>query len=62
MTEADDLTVCLRVLQRLRTAPTDDPDRLRVERAVAGFVKDGKRTRRAARRRAATAADAAVLT
>ncbi|WP_412540045.1 SDR family oxidoreductase [Longispora sp. K20-0274] len=61
MIDEDELAACLSLLDKVRSLPVDHPDRLRTERAVDGFVRDGKRRRRADRRRESAAADAAVL-
>ncbi|MET0133919.1 MAG: SDR family oxidoreductase [Kibdelosporangium sp.] len=57
MIDESDLTACLAVLERVRALPMDHPARLRMERAVDGFVKDGKRRRTSERKREAKAAD-----
>lgn len=55
-----DLEVCLRVLERLDDLPPEHPDAVAVRRATAGLYKSVKLRRRAERRAAALAADAAV--
>lgn len=61
LVDDDEMATFLRVLRQLRTAPVDDPQRLTAQREVAGFVKDIKKSRRAARRHERTSADAEVL-
>lgn len=61
MIDEAELEAALDVLERVRRLPVDDPARVRVQRAVDGFHKDGKRVRRAQRRRTAAAADRSVL-
>jgi NAD(P)-dependent dehydrogenase (short-subunit alcohol dehydrogenase family) len=55
-----DLEVCLRVLAEIDALPVDDPDAIEVRRATAGIYKSVKERRRAERRDAVLAADAAV--
>ncbi|MEU0565482.1 SDR family oxidoreductase [Nonomuraea sp. NPDC005983] len=57
----DDLRACLRVLSELAEAPPDDPDRIRVQRAVNAFVKRIREDERARARRRRSEADAALL-
>jgi NAD(P)-dependent dehydrogenase (short-subunit alcohol dehydrogenase family) len=55
-----DLEVCLRVLDELDALPVEHPDAVAVRRATAGLFKTVKLRRRAERRAAILAADAAV--
>ena len=55
-----DLEACLRVLGQLDDLPTEHPDAVAIRRATAGLFKDVKLRRRAERRAAVLAADAAV--
>ncbi|MBW3609094.1 MAG: SDR family NAD(P)-dependent oxidoreductase, partial [Actinobacteria bacterium] len=55
-----DLAVCLRVLDQLDDLPVEHPDALAIRRATAGLYKSVKLRRRAERRAAVLAADAAV--
>ncbi|HEV2059625.1 MAG TPA: SDR family NAD(P)-dependent oxidoreductase [Solirubrobacteraceae bacterium] len=55
-----DLAVCLRVLDQLDDLPVDHPDAVAIRRATAGLYKSVKLRRRAERRAAVLAADAAV--
>ncbi|TJZ56917.1 SDR family NAD(P)-dependent oxidoreductase [Streptomyces piniterrae] len=50
-----------RTVARLRALPVDDPVRLRAERVVGSFVRDGRLARRKAVKREQAMADAAVL-
>lgn len=49
------------MLAKVRALPVDHPQRLAMERAVDGFVKDGKRRRTSERRRKTAAADRALI-
>ncbi len=60
MIDPADLEVCLRVLAAIDALPVDDPDAVEVRRATAGIYKSVKERRRAERRDAVLAADAAV--
>jgi NAD(P)-dependent dehydrogenase (short-subunit alcohol dehydrogenase family) len=55
-----DLAICLRVMRELDELPVEHPDALAVRRATAGLYKSVKLRRRAERRAAVLAADAAV--
>jgi NAD(P)-dependent dehydrogenase (short-subunit alcohol dehydrogenase family) len=55
-----DLETCLRVIGQLDDLPVEHPDALAVRRATAGLYKSVKLRRRAERRAAVLAADAAV--
>ena len=55
-----ELEACLRVIEQAATLPEDHPDALAVRRATAGLFKSVKLRRRAERRAAVLAADAAV--
>jgi NAD(P)-dependent dehydrogenase (short-subunit alcohol dehydrogenase family) len=55
-----DLEVCLRVLQAAEGLPAEHPDAVAVRRATAGVFKSVKERRRAERRAAVLAADAAA--
>ena len=55
-----DLAACLRVIEQLDDLPTEHPDAVAIRRATAGLFKDVKLRRRAERRAAVLAADAAV--
>ncbi|HEX4363788.1 MAG TPA: SDR family NAD(P)-dependent oxidoreductase [Solirubrobacteraceae bacterium] len=55
-----DLAICLRVMRELDELPVEHPDALAVRRAAAGLYKSVKLRRRAERRAAVFAADAAV--
>ena len=55
-----DLAVCLRVLEELDALAVEHPDAVAVRHAVAGVFKSVKERRRAERRAAVLAADAAV--
>ena len=58
--DPDDLETCLRVIARAQELPAEHPDALAVRRATAGLYKAVKLRRRAERRAAVLAADAAV--
>jgi NAD(P)-dependent dehydrogenase (short-subunit alcohol dehydrogenase family) len=58
--DPDELEVCLRVIAELDSLPLEHPDALTVQRAVAKLFKTVKLRRRAERREAILAADAAV--
>jgi NAD(P)-dependent dehydrogenase (short-subunit alcohol dehydrogenase family) len=58
--DPDELAACLRVVEQAATLPDDHPDSLAVQRATAGLFKAVKLRRRAERRAAVLAADAAV--
>ena len=58
--DPDDLETCLRVIARAQELPEEHPDALAVRRATAGLYKAVKLRRRAERRAAVLAADAAV--
>ena len=58
--DPDDLQTCLRVLAEVNALPPEHPDAVRVRRATAGIYKSVKLQRRAAKREAIAAADAAV--
>lgn len=49
------------MLAQVRALPVDHPQRLAMERAVDGFVKDSKRRRTSERRRKSAAADRALI-
>ncbi|ALG14813.1 short-chain dehydrogenase [Kibdelosporangium phytohabitans] len=49
------------MLTKVRALPVDHPQRVAMERAVDGFVKDGKRRRTSDRRRKSVAADRALI-
>src|SRR4051812_26970221 len=55
-----ELEVCLRVLAEAQALPPEDPDSVALQRATAGLFKAVKERRRAERRAAVLAADAAV--
>jgi len=55
-----DLETCLRVIEQLDALPTEHPDAVAIRRATAGLFKEVKLRRRAERRAAVLAADAAV--
>ena len=55
-----DLELCLRVIGRLGELPVEHPDAVAIRRATAGLFKEVKLRRRAERRAAVLAADAAV--
>lgn len=57
----EELAAFDRMVARLRALPVDDPVRLRAERVAESFVRDGRLTRRTARKAERAAADAAVL-
>jgi NAD(P)-dependent dehydrogenase (short-subunit alcohol dehydrogenase family) len=59
--DPDELAICLRVLAQVEGLPPESADAVRVRRATAGIFKSVKRTRRAERRDAITAADRAVV-
>ncbi|CAM3965611.1 SDR family NAD(P)-dependent oxidoreductase [Kibdelosporangium persicum] len=61
MIDDADFEACLAMLGKVRALPVDHPQRLAMERAVDGFVKDGKRRRTSERRRKAAAADRALV-
>jgi NAD(P)-dependent dehydrogenase (short-subunit alcohol dehydrogenase family) len=56
-----DFEACLAMLGRVRELPVDHPARIKMERAVDGFVKDSKRRRTSHRRQKAKAADRAEI-
>ncbi|REK85848.1 SDR family NAD(P)-dependent oxidoreductase [Streptomyces inhibens] len=56
----EELAAFDRTVARLRALPVDDPVRLRAERVAESFVRDGRLTRRKARKAERAAADAAV--
>jgi NAD(P)-dependent dehydrogenase (short-subunit alcohol dehydrogenase family) len=58
--EPGELEACLRVIEQAAALPDDHPDALAVRRATAGLFKTVKLRRRAERRSAVLAADAAV--
>ncbi len=58
--DPDDLEVCLRVLRAAEGLPPEHPDAVAVRRATAGIFKSVKEGRRAERRAAVLAADAAA--
>lgn len=58
--DPDDLETCLRVIARAQELPDEHPDALAVRRATAGLYKAVKLRRRAERRAAVLANDAAV--
>jgi len=58
--DPDALAIALKVIARLDDLPTEHPDALAIRRATAGLFKDVKLRRRAERRAAVLAADAAV--
>lgn len=58
---AAELASCLEVLEALRALPPEDPRYVEVERAAAHLTKSAKKKRRLARKRAARAADRALL-
>ena len=58
--DPDDLEVCLRVLRAAEGLPPEHPDAVAVRRATAGVFKSVKERRRAERRAAVLAADAAA--
>jgi len=58
--DPDELAACLRVVEQAGALPDDHPDALAVQRATAGLFKTVKLRRRAERRAAVLAADAAV--
>jgi len=58
--DAADLETCLRVIAQLDELPVEHPDALAIRRATAGLYKSVKLRRRAERRAAVLAADAAV--
>ena len=58
--DPSDLEVCLRVLDELDALAVEHPDAVAVRQAVAGVFKSVKERRRAERRAAVLAADAAV--
>ena len=58
--DADELDRCLRVIAEAAELPPDHPDALAVQRATAGLFKTVKERRRADRRAAVLANDAAV--
>jgi NAD(P)-dependent dehydrogenase (short-subunit alcohol dehydrogenase family) len=58
--DPDDLAACLRVVEQAAALPDDHPDSLALQRATAGLFKAVKLRRRAERRAAVLAADAAV--
>lgn len=55
------LEVCLRVLAEVRDLPPEHPQAVEVRRATAAIFKSVKQTRRTQKRRAARAADEAVI-
>ena len=55
-----DLEACLRAIKQLDALPTEHPDAIAIRRATAGLYKNVKLRRRAERRAAVLAADAAV--
>src|SRR3954470_1836788 len=55
-----ELEVCLRVLAEAQALPPEHPDSVALQRATAGLFKAVKERRRAERRAAVLAADAAV--
>ncbi|SMD27004.1 SDR family NAD(P)-dependent oxidoreductase [Kibdelosporangium aridum] len=61
MIDEVDFEACLAMLAKVRALPVDHPQRLAMERAVDGFVKDGKRRRTSERRRKTAAADRALI-
>ena len=61
MIDADEPTICLKVLSQVEKLPPDDPDAVAIRRATAGIFKEVKRARRIARRDAISAADQAVV-
>ena len=58
--DAAEIAEFSRILGLLRALPTDDPRRLRAERAAESFSRDGRRARSSARRQAKAAADRAL--
>ena len=60
MIDPADLEACLRVLAAIDALPVDHPNAIEVRRATAGIYKSVKERRRAERRDAVLAADAAV--
>lgn len=57
----EDMATFLRVLERLRATPLDDPQNVAAKQALSGLVKDTKRARRMKRREATAAVDATML-
>src|SRR3954451_9915038 len=55
-----ELEICLKVIEQLDDLPVEHPDAVAVRRATAGLFKTVKLRRRAERRAAVLAADAAV--
>src|SRR4051794_23876694 len=58
--DRDELELCLRVLAEAERLPPEHPDAIAVRRATAGLFKAVKQRRRAERREAVLANDAAV--
>jgi NAD(P)-dependent dehydrogenase (short-subunit alcohol dehydrogenase family) len=59
--DADELKICLRVLEEVQGLPVDDPDAIAVRHATASIFKSVKEQRRSERRATVSARDREVL-